>query len=88
MKILKIAFLATISLNLASCSDDDTATPATTSTEVPAVYKKVYGASSITSDGTYITFKTKNLPISFLIPMYLMTLMTPLSIFLRIILFL
>jgi hypothetical protein len=62
MKILKIAFLATISLNLASCSDDDTATPATTSAEVPAVYKKVYGATSITSDGTYITFKTKNLP--------------------------
>lgn len=62
MKILKIAFLATISLNLASCSEDDTATPATSSTEVPAVYKKVYGATSITSDGTYITFKTKNLP--------------------------
>lgn len=62
MKILKIAFLATISLNLASCSEDDTATPATSSAEVPAVYKKVYGATSITSDGTYITFKTKNLP--------------------------
>lgn len=62
MKIIKIAFLAIISLNLASCSEDDTTTPATTSTEVPAVYKKIYGATSITSDGTYITFKTKNLP--------------------------
>ena len=62
MRIIKIAFLAMISLNLASCSEDDTATPATTSTEVPAVYKKIYGATSITSDGTYITFKTKNLP--------------------------
>jgi YHYH protein len=62
MKIIKIAFLATISMNLASCSKDDTTTPATTSFEVPAVYKKIYGATSINSDGTYITFKTKNLP--------------------------
>jgi YHYH protein len=63
MKIIKLAFLAIISLNLVSCSEDDTTTtPATTSAEVPAVYKKIYGATSITSDGTYITFKTRNLP--------------------------
>lgn len=29
---------------------------------VPAVYQKIYGASSITSDGTYITIKTTGLP--------------------------
>ncbi len=29
---------------------------------VPAIYKKVYGATSITSDGTYITIKTNGLP--------------------------
>lgn len=30
--------------------------------EVPAIYKKIYGALSITSDGTYITIKTNGLP--------------------------
>ncbi|MBE9462397.1 YHYH protein [Dyadobacter subterraneus] len=33
-----------------------------TNTEVPAIYSKIYGATSITSDGTYITIKTKGLP--------------------------
>ena len=30
--------------------------------EVPAIYKKIYGALSVTSDGTYITIKTNGLP--------------------------
>ncbi|MFN3381436.1 MAG: YHYH protein [Runella zeae] len=47
---------------LVSCNKEDTSTTTPVSTEVPAVYKKVYGATSITSDGTYIYFKTKNLP--------------------------
>jgi hypothetical protein len=36
----------------------------TTSTtlEGPAVYKKIYGATSITTDGTYNNIKTKDLP--------------------------
>src|ERR1041384_8154996 len=29
---------------------------------VPAIYSKIYGASSITSDGTYITIKTNGTP--------------------------
>lgn len=29
---------------------------------VPSVYKKIYGASSITSDGTYVTIKTTGVP--------------------------
>jgi hypothetical protein len=29
---------------------------------VPAVYSKIYGAASITSDGTYLTIKTTGLP--------------------------
>jgi hypothetical protein len=47
-----------------SCSkSSDVITPAaSTNVEVPAVYKKIYGASSVTSDGTYITIKTKGLP--------------------------
>jgi hypothetical protein len=34
----------------------------TVGTGVPDVYKKIYGASSITSDGTYITIKSNGLP--------------------------
>ena len=47
-----------------SCSkSSDVITPAASANvEVPAVYKKIYGASSVTSDGTYITIKTKGLP--------------------------
>lgn len=33
-----------------------------TGATVPAVYQKIYGASSITSDGTYITIKTNGTP--------------------------
>lgn len=59
-----ISFLASIFLT--ACSGDDTpsepvVTPPTTST-VPAVYNKIYGATSITSDGTYITIKTTGQP--------------------------
>jgi hypothetical protein len=32
------------------------------SVAVPAVYSKIYGATSITSDGTYLTIKTNGLP--------------------------
>jgi hypothetical protein len=49
-----------------SCSKTDSSTtvaPTPPSTaEVPAIYKKIYGATSVTSDGTYITIKTKDLP--------------------------
>lgn len=43
-------------------SEDATITPATTDTMVPDVYKKLYGATSITSDGTYITIKSTGVP--------------------------
>lgn len=32
------------------------------STTVPDVYKKIYGATSVSSDGTYVTIKTTGLP--------------------------
>jgi hypothetical protein len=52
-----IAFLLLI-----ACSSSDP-TPATTaSSTVPDVYKKIYGASSVTSDGTYVTIKANALP--------------------------
>ncbi|WP_018344309.1 YHYH protein [Cytophaga aurantiaca] len=44
-----------------SCKKDDT-TPAGSNTSVPAIYTKIYGATSITNDGTYITIKTQGLP--------------------------
>lgn len=46
-----------------SCSKNtDTPSSGSNNTTVPDVYKKVYGASSITSDGTYITIKSKGVP--------------------------
>lgn len=48
---------------ISSCSkDDDTTTPTTGNNTVPEVYTKIYGATSITSDGTYITIKTTGTP--------------------------
>jgi hypothetical protein len=60
----KLLFLVVVVL---SCSkSSDTVTPITptpvANVEVPAVYKKIYGATSVTNDGTYITIKTKGLP--------------------------
>jgi hypothetical protein len=69
MQILINTLLACILLT--SCSKDVTSNLTsssssnngnTTSTVVPDVYKKIYGASSITSDGTYITIKSNGLP--------------------------
>jgi hypothetical protein len=45
-----------------STSNGTTPTNPVVTTTVPDVYKKIYGASSITSDGTYITIKTTGLP--------------------------
>ncbi len=60
MKIKNLIFLTIISATLScSKSTDSTTTPTVT---VPAVYSKIYGATSITSDGTYITIKTTGLP--------------------------
>lgn len=57
-----LAILAIATISSCSKDDDTTITPATGNTTVPAVYSKIYGASSITSDGTYITIKTSGTP--------------------------
>lgn len=59
-----ILFSFVFSFVLIGCSKDDseTATPDINSTEVPAVYAKIYGATSISSDGTYVTIKTDGVP--------------------------
>ncbi|MES2240708.1 MAG: YHYH protein [Bacteroidota bacterium] len=57
-----IPFLMLV-LFLACSNSDNSSTGGTTSTNnVPDVYKKIYGALSITSDGTYITIKTNGQP--------------------------
>jgi hypothetical protein len=57
-KHLLIVLLAASSL----CCKKNNEAVVTTAAEVPAVYKKIYGATSITNDGTYIYIKTKDLP--------------------------
>lgn len=43
------------------CKKNNSSTTATTST-VPVVYNKMYGATSITTDGTWVTIKSTGLP--------------------------
>jgi YHYH protein len=67
MKLLNkniLVCLAVLITILFSCKKDSTDTNGggTTNTTVPDVYKKIYAASSITSDGTYITIKTTGTP--------------------------
>ncbi len=52
--------LTLVAIGLA-CKKTNT-TSSGTSAEVPAVYKKIYGATSITSDGSFITIKTTDQP--------------------------
>lgn len=60
--------IAVALLSIISCSKDDDGEVSpdivvdTPSTEIPPVYSKIYGASSITSDGTFITIKTTGTP--------------------------
>jgi hypothetical protein len=61
-KIVITSFTFLMMLSLMACKTNDVTPTTTTSTDVPDVYKKVYGASSITSDGTYITIKTTGAP--------------------------
>lgn len=50
-----------LGFTLFSC-DKDSNTVETNTNEVPAIYSKIYGATSITSDGSFITIKTTGLP--------------------------
>ena len=62
----KIIRLIPILALAVSCKKDGevsgTTVTTTTSAVIPAVYNKIFGASSVTSDGTYITVKTKGVP--------------------------
>lgn len=56
--------LLVLIISIAGCSKSNSTSSTTNSTtvSVPAIYLKIYGATSITNDGTYITIKSKNLP--------------------------
>jgi hypothetical protein len=59
---LFMAIMASLSiLPISSCKKEDTTTGTDTS-GIPAVYKKIYGATSVTTDGTWIYIKTNDLP--------------------------
>ncbi len=65
MKTLNnLSLLCLICLFVACKKTDSTVTPTdqSSTTTVPDLYKKVYGASSLTSDGTYITIKSAGVP--------------------------
>ncbi|PDS21653.1 YHYH protein [Flavobacterium branchiophilum] len=64
MKDLKNFALIIMASFAISCSKDDATTTDTSggSATVPAIYQKIYGATSITSDGTYVYIKTNCLP--------------------------
>lgn len=62
--IIALFGILSLALGLSNCSSDDNSSSTATevSNNVPAVYKKIYGATSITSDGTYIYIKSKGVP--------------------------
>jgi hypothetical protein len=62
LSVFLVNFIAVFLLMACSNSSDSSSVTTTPSVTVPAVYKKIYGATSITSDGTYVTIKTNGQP--------------------------
>ncbi|HTN18269.1 MAG TPA: YHYH protein [Chitinophagaceae bacterium] len=58
---LYCVLLAILAIACKKDKDSGNSDPVNTDT-VPAIYKKIYGASSITSDGTYVYIKTSGTP--------------------------
>jgi len=59
-----LCFLTFIAILSFAChkNEDDSGGTNNSGTAVPDIYKKIYGATSITSDGTWITIKSNGLP--------------------------
>ena len=57
-------FISLLILSFAACkkSSDNSGSGSGGTATVPAIYSKIYGATSITSDGTYITIKSNGTP--------------------------
>jgi len=62
MSIIKIFTLTTVLLFFSILLLRTTDNRKGLNREIPSVYKKIYGATSITSDGKYITIKSTGLP--------------------------
>lgn len=60
MNLKLIAFLLLSVVSISSCSEDDAT--ATSDSEVPAVYKKIYGASDMYVEGNFIVIKVNGRP--------------------------
>jgi len=61
-KMLRTLSTLCCAILLFSCTKEETTVTPSNNTTVPEVYKKIYGATSITSDGTYLTIKSRSLP--------------------------
>ncbi len=57
--LLLLILMVSLSCKKETSTNSNTSTNSTT---VPAVYNKIFGATSITSDGTYLTIKSKGIP--------------------------
>lgn len=56
-------WLLMIAVSVLGCSKSkEEENPSAPANEVPALYQKIYGASRITSDGTFITIQTNGMP--------------------------
>ncbi len=62
MRKVRFAAVTILLLTATSSCKKDSSTNTPADTTVPAIYSKIYGATSITSDGTYITIKTNGVP--------------------------
>src|SRR4051812_8478023 len=59
---LAVTSIGTYFISCKKTTSADTSTATTIGTGVPDIYKKVYGASSITTDGSYVYIKTSGTP--------------------------
>lgn len=65
LSLLSFCILAFLSSCSEATDDNGTVTPTvivTSTSTISDVYKKIYGATSITTDGTFITIKSKGIP--------------------------
>ncbi len=61
-QLSKLAFAVILLATGTGCKKTTPTNNGGNTTQVPSVYLKIYGATSIISDGTWIYIKTKNLP--------------------------
>jgi hypothetical protein len=60
--VFLIASAASGFLLIAACKKDTASATTTTGSDVPDVYKRIYGATSITIEGNYVVIKSNGLP--------------------------